>query len=161
MNKFISISILSFSLCSCVSTNNIIELDCEEKKAIIGKPSWGTGLKTQYIINRITGEYYEYDEFTEKLELLTGVGTNDEGWKYKIQSVVSGNKWKKQEIIEGLSQKYSSLANKYKSYFEIDLNTLRYSEIGYEYEYNWEATRHYEGICSFKKPKTTEILDKK
>jgi len=162
MNKFISISILLLSLCSCVSTNNIVELDCEEKKAIIGKPpSWRMGLKTQHIINRKTGEYYKYDKFTEKLKLLTGVGTNEEGWKYKIQSVVVGNKWKKQEIIEGLSSKYSSLKNKYKSYFEVDLNTLRYSEIGYEYEYNWEVSSNYEGICSFKKPKTTEILDKK
>lgn len=157
MNKFISISILSFFLCSCVSTNNIVELDCEEKKVIIGKPPfWRAGLKTQYIINRKTGEYYGYDKFTEKLKLSTGVGTNEEGWKYKIQSVVIGNKWKKQEIIEGLSSK-----DKYKSYFEVNLNTLRYSEIGYEYEYNWEVSSNYEGICSFKKPKTTEILDKK
>lgn len=156
MNKFISILILSFSLCSCVSTNNIVELDCEEKKAIIGKPSWGMGLKTQYIINRKTGEYYEYDEFTEKLKLLTGEGINEEGWKYKIKSAVAGNKWKTQSIIEGLSSR-----DKYKGYFEVDLNTLRYSQINYEYEYNWEVSSKYEGVCSYKKPKATEILDKK
>lgn len=161
MNKFISISILSFSLCSCVSTNNIVELNCEEKKAIIGKPSWGAGLKTQYIINKKTGEYYEYDEFTEKLKLLTGVERNEEGIKYKTQSVIVGNKWKKQEISEGYKSKYPSLKDKYKNYFEVDLNTFRYSDFSYEYEDNWEVSRNYEGICSFKKPKTTEILDKK
>jgi hypothetical protein len=158
MNKFISILILSFSLCSCVSTSNIVELNCEEKKVLIGKPSPSMGLKTQsqYIINRKTGVYYEYDEFTEKLKPLTGEGTTEEGWKYIIKSVVVDNKWKKQEIIQELSAK-----DKYKSYFEVDLNTLRYSEINYYYEYIWELSSHYEGVCSFKKPKTTELLDKK
>lgn len=156
MNKFILIPILLFILCGCSSANNIIEIDCEGNKVVFGDPSFGVGFKSQYIINRKTGEYYEYDEFTEKLKLLTGKGENEEGWKYTIKSVVVDKKWKKQEIVEGLS-----LKDKGKSYLEIDLNTLRYSETNYDYAYNWEKVWSVEGICRFKKPKTTEILNEK
>lgn len=156
MNKLISISIVLFSLCSCVSTSNIIELDCEGKKVVFGNPSFGVGSKAQYIINRKTGTYYEYDKFTEKLKPLTGEGTNEMGWKYMIKSVVADKKWKKQEIIEGLSS-----GDKGKSYLEVDLNNLRYLERNYNYAYNWEEVWSVEGVCSLKKPKTTEILNEK
>ena len=142
-------------LSSCLSDNQIKELDCIGKNVVFGKYPFGIGAKSQYIINQTTGELYEYDEFAEKLKPLTGSGTSEYGWKYIIKSTIVDRKWKKQEITEGLG-----LQHKEKSYFEINLDIMSYSETYYNYEYNWEKVWVVEGTCSWKKPKTTKILNK-
>ena len=147
------------SLSGCSSDNHIKELDCISKKVVFGKPAFGIGAKSQYIINQKTGEFYDYDEFAEKLKPLTGSGTTEGGWKYMIKSTIVDKKWKKQEIIEGLTLEDGS-KDKGKSYFEIDLNTMNYSETNYNYGYNWEKVWVVEGACSWKQPKTTKILNK-
>ena len=127
MTKNIYIPFLLILLSGCLSDNHIKELDCISKKVVFGKPV-GIEAKSQYIINQKTGEFYEYDEFAEKLKPLTGSGTNEYGWKYMIKSTIVDKKWKKQEIIEGLT-----LNDKGKSMEKEEVQKMREKQGGQSY----------------------------
>jgi len=155
MTKNIYIPFLLVLLSGCLSDNHIKELSCIGKKVVFGKPAFGIGAKSQYILNQKTGELYVYDEFFEKLKPLTGSGTSEYGWKYMIKSTIVDKKLKKQEVIEGLT-----LEDRGKSDFEINLDTMNYSETNYYYNNNWEKVWVVKGTCNWEKPKTTKIWSK-
>lgn len=141
------------SMAGCFYGSDIKELECVTKKVLTGNPSFSIGTKSEYIINKNTGEYYVYDEFTEGLKKLEGSGKDDEyGWEYSIKSTIAGNKWKKSEVVTNPISK-----DKGKSYTEIDLNSMVFTETNYEYDVSWNKVHSVNGICRWKKPKTTKL----
>ena len=168
MKKFLvlPIPVLLIFLSGCDWINPIRNLDCKTTKSFL---SVGDKLQNYkfhpadpnnnplFIINRNSGDIYEIDDFTGKLELITGT-TELEGDTYQIRTDISKDIWKI-ETVSIYSPKQSQDDSKETT--RVNLKTMKYeTEAFAKVNGVWDLITVSEGICKWEKPETTEILKK-
>ena len=100
------------------------------------------------IFNTQTGESYEYDEFSEKLETLNGL-TEENGFRHQTESLRVGKKLRMKTDEPGRADPPDIWT------FEIDLSSMKFKETeksGISF-----ASATYEGTCVWVKPKSTTV----
>ena len=128
----------------------IKELTCTYTKGKGGIDAVKLGHKESYIINIKTGEYYQYDEFSERLTPFW-MGPGLPGVTVQDQSAVVNGKWKSKSIYTPSPPDGPTVVTTI-----IDLQTLQATNelvSGF-----WPKSNYlHEGTCKWTRPKTTKI----
>lgn len=151
-------ALTSLLLAGCNILNPIKKLEC---KTILssGITPYEKGSKYRLILNTRTGEIYEKDELSGKLELING-RTSDIEYHYNIRTLIADNKWK----MELISRKFipSIYADKAgKALYTLNLKNMKIKKISHSFTNGaWKEIGVSEGECIWTTPETTKIIKK-
>ena len=164
--QFLFFPIALILLSGCDLINPIRQLDCKTTKSFLF-----SGNKLQpykfhpadpkqdplFILNIKSGNFYETDDFTGKIESINGK-TELEGDTYYTKTNISNDIWKL-EMITIHSPRNPQ--NDLKMTTKVDFKTMKYERKEF-FKSNgiWNPLTVSEGICKWGKPKTTELLKK-
>ena len=109
-----------------------------------------------YTVNTRTGEMYETDKMTGKLQLINGK-TSDVSAEYETRTDIANNEWK-METISTDTPDFRGKNPPYKRTAVLNLKTMEMIEKGYKFDLVWEEIDSAKAKCEWVKPKTTEIL---
>jgi hypothetical protein len=140
----------------CNFLNPIKELSCNTIK----QKGSGVPKELSFIMNKGTGEYYEIDDFTNKLIALDGT-TEFEGDKYDTRTNLTSDEWKVEWITKFAPRQPVPYVDA-KDTMVLNLKTMKYTRISFlRGQGDWNEIWSSEGVCKWKNPNTTEILKTK
>ena len=161
MNHRILTAVLASSLVGvggCDAINPIKEIECKITSAS-GEIEFQKGNTRNYILNSNTGDYYDEDELSGKLELING-RTSDIISHFDTRALIANNEWRMEIITTDILPLLNALEPS-KSLTTLNLETMEITEKNYTFDnYDWKETGLSAGKCKWIKPKTTEILEK-
>ena len=150
--KAITYSVILVLLGGCNLLSPIKDLKC----TTTSKSEFSSGASEDYTINTRTGEWYETDKMTGKLQLINGK-TSDVSAEYETRTDIANNEWK-METISTDTPDFRGKNPPYKRTAVLNLKTMEMIEKGYKFYLVWEEIDSAKAKCEWVKPKTTEIL---